>query len=452
MGTRLHSSSGDNGWIAALIASAKQSARQGRHLESERLLRQAETEAPRHPLVLNENARRLLQSGDVPAAVTIFEHLVEVETGNPEIWFNYAAALRKLDRIEDAAAAIDKMLEIDPRNVVALLEKGSLAEALDQPRSAAMSYRAALQLIPPGSTVPKEFESALHRAKQAIDTNNRALEAYVEDGLAEIKSRFSEDSFRRFDQCVDILLQKRSVYRQQPTFMYFPELPTIEFYDRDLFPWLDDLEAAVADIRAELLEVMSDAEESLVPYVALPKGSPVDLWRELNHSRKWSCYCFWLEGRAYPEHLTRCPRTAKALKSWPKWDVPGSGPTAMFSILEPHTRIPPHTGPVNTRLVTHLPLIVPPGCGFRVGGQQREWIEGQAFVFDDSINHEAWNDSDVARAILIVDTWSPYLSESERELVRTFTRYIGEYYGTFSNSNGMDMPCEQASSPAAGRA
>jgi aspartate beta-hydroxylase len=452
MGTRLHSNSGDNGRIAGLIASAKQSARRGRLHEAERLARQAEMEAPRHPLVLNENAGRLLQSGDAAAAVAILESLVQVETGNSEIWFNYAAALRKVGRIGEAAATLDKILEAEPRNVVALLEKGSLAEALDQPRSAAMSYRAALQLIPPGSTVPREFEAALRRAQGAVDANNRALEIYVEDGLAEIKSRFSKDASRRFDQCVDILLQKRSVYRQQPTFMYFPELPTIEFYERGFFPWLEDLEAATADIRAELLEVMSDGDQSLVPYVTLPKGAPVDLWRELNHSRKWSCYSFWLEGRAYPDHLARCPRTAKALKNWPKWDVPGSGPTAMFSILEAKTRIPPHTGPVNTRLVVHLPLIVPPACGFRVGGQQREWVEGQAFVFDDSINHEAWNDSDVPRAILIVDTWSPYLSEVERELVRTFTRYVGEYYGTFSNSNGVDLPTEHVSSPPAGRA
>ena len=176
-----------------------------------------------------------------------------------------------------------------------------------------------------------------------MDANNRALEVYVEDGLEDIKSRFPEDSFRRFDQCVDILLQKRSIHRQQPTFMYFPELPTIEFYDRALFPWLDELEAATPDIRAELLDVMSNGDDVLDPYVAMPKGMPSNQWAELNHSRRWSAYAFWLEGRAYPEHIARCPRTIEALKAWPRWDVPGSGPTALFSILDAKTRIPPHT-------------------------------------------------------------------------------------------------------------
>jgi aspartyl/asparaginyl beta-hydroxylase (cupin superfamily) len=102
----------------------------------------------------------------------------------------------------------------------------------------------------------------------------------------------------------------------------------------------------------------------------------------------------------------------------------------MFSILDARTRIPAHTGPVNTRLVVHLPLIVPQSCGFRVGGQRRDWEAGKAFVFDDSIDHEAWNDSDEPRAVLIFDIWSPFLSEAERELTRALTTRIGEYYGT----------------------
>ncbi len=76
----------------------------------------------------------------------------------------------------------------------------------------------------------------------------------------------------------------------------------------------------------------------------------------------------------------------------------------------------------------HLPLIVPAGCGFRVGGEIREWQVGTAWVFDDSIEHEAWNDSDVPRAILIFDIWNPALTPLERDLVREATTAIGDYY------------------------
>ena len=74
----------------------------------------------------------------------------------------------------------------------------------------------------------------------------------------------------------------------------------------------------------------------------------------------------------------------------------------------------------NTRAIVHLALDVPPGCGFRVGGETREWVEGRAFAFDDTIEHEAWNDSDRRRAVLILDSWNPHLDEAEREAVTAY--------------------------------
>ena len=97
--------------------------------------------------------------------------------------------------------------------------------------------------------------------------------------------------------------------------------------------------------------------------------------------------------------------------------MPGASPNAMFSLLAPRTRIPPHTGVANTRLVCHLPLIVPADCGFRCGETIREWRVGEAFVFDDTIEHEAWNDSDQLRVVLIIDLWAPALGRRERDAV-----------------------------------
>jgi aspartyl/asparaginyl beta-hydroxylase (cupin superfamily) len=121
------------------------------------------------------------------------------------------------------------------------------------------------------------------------------------------------------------------------------------------------------------------------------------------------------DGRIIEENAARCPATMAALGMVDQPCVEGMSPSAMFSILKPRTRIPPHTGAANTRLVLHLPLIVPQGCGFRVGGETRAWREGEAWVFDDTIEHEAWNDSDQPRAILICDVWAPTLSPTERE-------------------------------------
>ena len=96
--------------------------------------------------------------------------------------------------------------------------------------------------------------------------------------------------------------------------------------------------------------------------------------------------------------------------------------------LAPHSHIPAHTGVTNTRLIVHLGLIVPPSCRFRVGNETREWREGEAFVFDDSIEHEAWNDGDDLRVVLIFDIWNPNLSAAEREMVSAMMVAYADFY------------------------
>ena len=415
------------------IAAAKQAAEQGRLLDAQAAMQQLEREAPGHPLIQNEIAARLLQAGRFSEACTLLAQVVRSESSSVEVWFNYATALRQAGRAGEALGALEKLLAIDPGNVRGLLEKGSLEEQKGEERAAAKTWLAALQLLPPGFQAPPWMEPLLKRARDAVAANNRSLERYIDDALKDAKAQYQDVSFHRFEQCMDTLLYKRRIWRQQPTFMYFPELPTIEFYDRALFPWLDSLDAAFEDIRAELIDVLSRESNSLEPYVR----QPGKLWRELTNSRRWSAYHFWREGRPFADHIARCPRTVSAIEACPRWKVPGGGPNAMFSILDAKTRIPAHTGPVNTRLVVHLPLIVPPGCGFRVGGQERAWEPGKAFVFDDSISHEAWNDSNEPRAVLIFDIWSPYLNPAEHALIGVLTERIAEYYGTGPDNSGL---------------
>ncbi|MGH8204373.1 MAG: aspartyl/asparaginyl beta-hydroxylase domain-containing protein, partial [Steroidobacteraceae bacterium] len=128
---------------------------------------------------------------------------------------------------------------------------------------------------------------------------------------------------------------------------------------------------------------------------------------------------FYEKGLAIEERCARAPATMAAILRLPQAEVDLRSPTAMFSVLKPKTRIPPHTGIANFRLVVHLPLVLPAGCGFRVGGETREWRMGEAWVFDDTIEHEAWNDSDETRIILICDVWSPRLSPEERSAIRS---------------------------------
>jgi aspartate beta-hydroxylase len=414
--------------IRQIFESASQAYASGREQVAEGMLRQAEVEAPAHPLVQNHVASRMLRAGNPAAAKAMLEQAVKADPSVPSLWLTLAAALRGLGHTDEEMAALDKLLAIEPLNVRALLQKASLHEIKGDPRAAAATYRTALRMIPEGFEAPTPMRPILQHAKEAVDANDRALEVFVEDRLTDLRARYADQKLDRFEGCLATLLRKRRIYGQQPTFMYFPQLPPIEFYDRNDFPWLDSIEAATDDIREELLNVLSDGPEVLAPYVSHPEGT-AGRFTQLNNSRRWGVYYFWREGIPFNDHLARCPRTAAALEAWPKCDVPGYSPSAVFSILDAKTRIPPHSGVSNTRILVHLPLIIPPGCGFRVGAEQREWVPGKAFVFDDTMEHEAWNDSDVPRAVMIFDIWNPSLSAAERDMVRTLTVAVGDYYG-----------------------
>ena len=318
------------------------------------------------------------------------------------------------------------MATIEPGKFRDLLQAAWGHEAAEEMRTAAATYRTALQSLP--RLLSPALRPVLDHAKAVVDENDLALEAFLKDQLGTLRGRHSTAPLGRVDKSLDILLRKRRVYRPQPSFMYIPELPAIEFFDRAEFPWLGAIEAATDDIRAELLEVLAEGPAKLEPYITLG-ATPQDRWRELNNSRRWSVYYLWRAGVAQEENLARCPRTAAALEAWPQCELLGTAPNAVFSILDAKTRIPPHGGVNNAQILVHLPLIVPPGCGFRVGAETRQWEPGKALIFDDTIEHEAWNDSDEPRAVMIFSIWNPYLSLAEREMITAATAAVGAFYG-----------------------
>ncbi|HEV7357833.1 MAG TPA: tetratricopeptide repeat protein, partial [Steroidobacteraceae bacterium] len=277
----------DDRRIRQLIETAAQASASGRAQEADRLVRQAEAEAPRHPLVLNETARRLLMSGDAAGAHGLLTQAVSQDSTNPSIWLNLAAALRGLKRADEEMAAIDRVLTLEPRNLRAMLQKGSLQEIQGQVRAAAMTYRHVLQSVPSGSLPPQSLRPVFQHALQFVAANDRELEQFIQSRLKSLRERHKDEPLERFDRCLETLLRKKPVYRPQPSFMYFPRLPAIEFYDRSEFPWLDSIEAATEDIRAELINVLQEGPSALMPYVDIPAGMPLDQWRELNQSRRW---------------------------------------------------------------------------------------------------------------------------------------------------------------------
>ena len=421
--------------VAALMAGVERLVAERRDAEAQRLLREAEAILPQHPLVLHERARRLLIAGDALGALALLERVVAAAPRHVPYWLSLAAAQRVLGRREQELETLERALAIEPLHLIVLLQKGALLDLMGKPRSAAAVYTHALQTLTPGTRLPAAVEAHVRHAERRVREDAAILGEQIESRLRSL-SQAATGPRVRFDRCLDRLLGRRRIYSPEPTFMLFPYLRNYEFYDRENFPWLEALETATDSIREELLGVLSADQSGIEPYIAFHEGAPLRQWKELNHSRRWSAYFLWNQGRREEAHMARCPRTVAALAATPQVDIPARAPTAFFSILDAHTHIPPHTGVTNTRLTVHLPLIVPGKCRFRVGGEVREWRAGTAWVFDDTIEHEAWNDSDAPRAILIFDVWHPELTALERDLVRQATDVLAEYYAAEGNVLG----------------
>jgi aspartyl/asparaginyl beta-hydroxylase (cupin superfamily) len=413
----------DNPLIGHLIDGADKAAAAGRHGEAQRLLAEAKAAAPEHPRVLSALGLYALKSGDFPAARRYLDEAVAADPRSASLWFHLALACRAQGDAGAELMALDKSLALDAESYLALLQKASLLERQGKPKQAAQVYVYFLHCVPPPAQRPPALQKAVQQAQEAVAADKAALGEFIRERIAHARTQHAGARQDRFEHCLEVLLGRRRVFTPQPTFMHFPHLPAIEFYDREDFPWLDEFEAATDAIRDELLQVLAQGSEAqeIVPYVDYPDGVPPEQWRELNRSLQWGAYYLIKDGVRLNSHLACCPKTAALLDAAPLADVPDQAPTAFFSLLKPRTRIPPHTGVTNTRLVVHVPLVIPPGCGFRVGAETREWQPGRAWVFDDTIEHEAWNESDAPRAILIIDIWNPFLTEAERALVRAAT-------------------------------
>ena len=352
-------------------------------------------------------------------AHTALALLAEAEALGPSVDIHLARALsfRVLGDLNKSLASLESALALEPKNFLALLSKGATLERMGAPKVAAVAYKQAVAVAPPQGEIPPSLAAPMARAREAVAAHAEALAEHLRASVSELRGQFGGDALDRFDEGLEIFAGRARAYVQEPLLLNYPRLPAIPFLERRHFPWLAELEAATPMIQGELEVAMQVKAEDFAPYIAFPPGVPVNQWRELNHSRRWSSLFLWRDGARQDAVCELCPGTAALLENLPMAGQPGFAPTAMFSALEAHTRIPAHVGSTNTRLIVHLPLILPGPARFRVGNVVRQWRLGEAWVFDDTIEHEAWNDADQVRVILIFDVWNPHLTEAERALI-----------------------------------
>jgi aspartyl/asparaginyl beta-hydroxylase (cupin superfamily) len=379
-----------------------------------------------HPIdvrAIGQAGAAALQAGDAGTARQHFERLVALGHADASVWVALAVAYQALKDEAQTLVALDKALALEPRNLRALIMKGDCLAAKGNARGAVSFYDVVLALTAQSADVPPAVTQALPRIKTARNRIHADFELHLRKRLG----AFGYDERRssaRFAQSLDMLTGKKQRYVQEPRQYFFPELPNIQFYPRNMFPWLDAVEAATEDICAELSEI---SKEDFVPYIQTPTERPIDSEHKLLNSLDWSAFFIWKDGAPVAENARRCPKTLAALEPVPLARISERTPSILFSRLKPGARIAPHTGFLNTRLICHLPLVVPLGCHFRVGNDQRQWEKGKGWVFDDTIEHEAWNSSGEPRVVLIFDIWRPELSDEERSLVAALIEAVDSY-------------------------
>ena len=348
-----------------------------------------------------------------------FERALAAGRADVPTYLGLAMACGNLGDHKAALAAVDQALALQPRNLRAIIAKADTLAALGDARAASAFYRFAVDMAPPPNEMPAELRDHVSRAAALCERYSAAFETYLRERLAAREGS-------RFGESLDILVGRKRVYFQQPRQYFFPGLPQIQFYPRDTFPWLEPLEAATDDIRAELLQVLKE-DSAFRPYVERHARLPHLDALGLLDNPAWSAFFLWKNGELVPENAARCPKTVAALAHVPLAFVKGRSPSVIFSLLRPGAHIPAHTGEVNTRLICHLPLIVPPNCALRVGNETRAVVDGKAWVFDDTIEHEAWNRSSETRVILLFEAWRPELTSEERTLVSSMFEAIEAY-------------------------
>jgi len=206
---------------------------------------------------------------------------------------------------------------------------------------------------------------------------------------------------KRFQERNDSLMKRvghAAVHALDGVFGRFSTVGDKPIHDPATFEWTHLLEANWTSIREEVDRILN-YREVLPSFHDIAEDAST-----ISQDDDWKTFFLYGYGEKAEENCSRCPRTTELVEQ-----VPGMT-TAFFSVISPGTHIPPHRGPYKGVLRYHLGLKVPDPpeqCRIRVGDVVEHWDEGQSLVFDDTYNHEVWNETTGERAILFLDVKRP---------------------------------------------
>jgi aspartate beta-hydroxylase len=439
------------------LAEARAYASQQRIEAAERAYRDVLASVPDTPEALNFVAMCALARGEFDAASRDLEHAAGINPSEPELWKNLGVVRLMQQRGSEALKAFDHALDLEPTHFAARLYRGAALEQLGHAHDAALSYLGALAAAQErgqwrnDATTPPGLRSLVKQAIQFVGRYNQRIFLQL---LQPVRDHYGATSVTRIERGLDIHLGYRPASypdpRQYCKFFYVPGLRTTPYYEESLFPWHAELETHAEEIRAELRAVLAQPA-GIEPFLGTNDSVLLKQQQLLDGTRgpaQWNSFFFHRHGEPFEQNAKRCPRTMAILGSQPLVHIRGHAPEVLFSILTPGSHILKHHGVTNTRLVTHLPLIIPEDCAISVGGIEHVWQEGRCVTFDDTFEHEAWNRSTKVRAVMIMDTWHPDLTPAEREAVALLVGGIGDFNAA-AKSGQVREPASSGSPSAA---
>ncbi|MCP5396822.1 MAG: aspartyl/asparaginyl beta-hydroxylase domain-containing protein [Sphingomonadaceae bacterium] len=326
-------------------------------------------------------------------------------------------------------AEADQRIAANGRDITAVLAKADNRMRAKDHRAANAFYGQVGQLAGSGVAIER---SELLRARDATVWLADQFRVHLLEGLDKAGLPPTQ-RHPRFQKSLEIMLGQRQrdpVYEQfpqAPMTYFYPDLPYVEYVNPNSFPWRGEVEAATDAILAEAQKLLGN-DGTFASYVQRTADRPQGDVHGLLDNSDWSTFELTAQGSPVADRIALCPITHKTITATGALcDVPARAPTIMFSLLKAKSRIPPHTGMINARLICHLPLIIPGEGALRVGRQTQKWEVGKLMAFDDTVEHEAWNDAAKDRLVLIFDVWRPDVSLEERAQINALFACVDSY-------------------------
>ena len=408
----------------ALLEQAKHLDHSGHKARAESLCLQVLDQDPGHAGAALLAARFATADRDLERAATLLQDAFSRNPDDAELAIQLALALAAIGQFQAALIPLEHRVTLSPETPLAWLILSLIRDRLaDRPGALKAAYHAVTGAQRAGqwldeSTTPREWLAPVVQAIERVRLGRREL---FLGSFEALRAQYGNDALKRMDHALAAYLKEVDTAppdaRQKPKFFYFPDLPSSPYQDPALQPWSRRLADAFPDIRAEALSVLHEQAQALPDFIQTANEQVQQHYLGgTSTNPKWQAYFFYRHGRRYEDNHARCPVTSSVLETIDLCRIADQAPEICFSVLNSQTHIKPHYGVTNTRLVMHLPLVVPRDCALHVvGTAPHAWVEGQPVMFDDTFLHEAWNRSDSTRVILLMDCWNPHLTAIERQ-------------------------------------